>query len=118
LAVAAFFITEHVPFQSPFDVDAPKIVLTFIHIFSIAGTLFFLTTVVVIFSFDITKVKKALAEEHKRSESLLLNILPEPIATRLKTSQQTIADGFDNCSILFADIVDFTKFSEGIPPPN
>lgn len=53
----------------------------------------------------------ALQEEQEKSEHLLLNILPESIANRLKQQNQTIADQFSEASVLFADIVDFTKLS-------
>ena len=45
------------------------------------------------------------------SDSLLRNILPERIADRLKVSNETIAEGFEAASVLFADIVDFTPMS-------
>lgn len=54
--------------------------------------------------------------EQKKSESLLLNILPEPIARRLKDSQGIIADGFPDVTVMFADIVDFTRISAQMPP--
>lgn len=59
-----------------------------------------------------------LKEERKKSESLLHNILPIKIADRLKTNPNTIADKFETTSILFADLVDFTTFSEKISPEN
>ncbi|MGH3132693.1 MAG: adenylate/guanylate cyclase domain-containing protein [Gaiellaceae bacterium] len=46
-----------------------------------------------------------------RVESLLLNILPHEIAQRLQAEPQAIADHFDEASILFADVVDFTPLS-------
>jgi guanylate cyclase len=46
-----------------------------------------------------------------RVESLLLNILPEEVAERLQDEPQAIADHFDDASILFADVVDFTPLS-------
>jgi DNA-binding response OmpR family regulator len=46
--------------------------------------------------------------EQERSERLLLNILPAPIAEQLKNGQQLVADTFNNVTVLFADIVDFT----------
>jgi class 3 adenylate cyclase/CheY-like chemotaxis protein len=52
--------------------------------------------------------------ERERSERLLLNILPRPIAERLKDNQLTIADSFSEVTVLFADIVDFTRLSERI----
>jgi len=54
--------------------------------------------------------------EQDRSERLLLNILPGPIAKRLKDSSQTIADGFGEVSVMFADIVNFTRIAEGLTP--
>jgi class 3 adenylate cyclase len=49
--------------------------------------------------------------EREKSELLLLNILPRPIAERLKQGESTIADSFAEATVLFADIVDFTGFS-------
>ena len=51
-----------------------------------------------------------------RSENLLLNILPAPIVKRLKENVGIIADSYQNVSVLFADIVDFTKLSARISP--
>ena len=44
----------------------------------------------------------------RRSESLLLNVLPEPIAVRLKRGEEPIADHHDDISVLFADLAGFT----------
>ena len=54
---------------------------------------------------------KLLDESRQKSEELLLNILPAAIAERLKKSLGTIADGFNDVTVLFADIVDFTRLS-------
>jgi len=53
-----------------------------------------------------------LGEERAESERLLLNILPEAIAQRLKAEPGIIADRFDSVSVLFSDIVGFTPLSE------
>ncbi len=45
-----------------------------------------------------------------------LNILPKPIADRLKVSQENIADAFPHTSILFADTVGFTQLSTNMSP--
>ncbi len=55
-----------------------------------------------------------LASERARSERLLLNVLPAPIAERLKQRQAVIADRYDSVSVLFADIVGFTPLSAGM----
>jgi len=44
----------------------------------------------------------------RRSEALLLNVLPEPIAARLKRGEEPIADHHDEISVLFADLAGFT----------
>ncbi|MGB3694342.1 MAG: adenylate/guanylate cyclase domain-containing protein, partial [Spirulinaceae cyanobacterium] len=59
---------------------------------------------------------KELALEKDKTENLLLNILPEPIAGRLKAQEGTIADNFAEVTVMFADIVGFTTFSEQMPP--
>lgn len=62
------------------------------------------------------KLKISLEKEKKKSDDLLLNILPESIANRLKSTQETIADGFSFTTILFADIVGFTQLSQDTSP--
>ena len=51
-----------------------------------------------------------------RADDLLLNILPAPIARRLKERPGTIADGYGEITVLFADIVDFTAMSSDADP--
>lgn len=60
--------------------------------------------------------REALRYMHNQSQQLLLNILPEPIAQRLKLQQTTIADSFEAVSVLFADIVGFTEFAARTSP--
>lgn len=57
---------------------------------------------------------KALDIEREKAESLLLNILPEVIADRLKGKEENIADTFAEVTVLFADIVGFTQLSSQI----
>jgi adenylate cyclase len=60
---------------------------------------------------------EAIAEnELQRSESLLVNILPEAIASRLKCSTGIIADRYDDASVLFADITGFTARASHTSP--
>ncbi len=60
--------------------------------------------------------RRALDLEREKSERLLLNVLPASIAARLKETEGVIADGFSDVTVLFADIVDFTRRSERITP--
>ena len=57
-----------------------------------------------------------LEAEQERSESLLLNVLPESIADRLKADEEPIVDSFDEASVLFADIVGFTAYADRASP--
>jgi class 3 adenylate cyclase len=52
--------------------------------------------------------------ERAESDRLLLNILPESIARRLKSEPGVIADRFESASVLFADIVGFTPLSQAL----
>lgn len=63
-----------------------------------------------------TLLIEQIAREQARANSLLLNVLPEAVAVRLKESPGVIADEFDECTVLFADIVGFTKHSSEVPP--
>ena len=60
--------------------------------------------------------ERHVAAERARADRLLENILPVPIAEQLKTSDATIADGFDSVTILFTDIVGFTAFARTRQP--
>src|SRR5829696_634297 len=59
---------------------------------------------------------RLLLAERERSERLLLNVLPAPIAARLKQGEEVIADGFPEVTVLFADLVDFTRRSQERTP--
>jgi PAS domain S-box-containing protein len=68
---------------------------------------------------DITQRKlseEALYAEQEKSERLLLNILPKAIADRLKQSHGVIADSFESVTVMFADIVSFTRMSSELSP--
>lgn len=68
-----------------------------------------------VYGTDITAVKERerLARENER---LLLNILPAPIAERLREGEPLIADRFDDVTLMFADIVEFTRLSATMSP--
>ncbi len=60
--------------------------------------------------------RRWLASEKARSESLLHDLLPQAIAERLKRGAGRIAEHHDQATVLFCDIVGFTKLSESTPP--
>ncbi|MBI5626803.1 MAG: adenylate/guanylate cyclase domain-containing protein [Nitrosomonadales bacterium] len=57
-----------------------------------------------------------LAEEQKNSERVLLNVLPNSIAQRLKNKAGLIADGHADVTVMFADLVNFTQLTESLSP--
>jgi adenylate cyclase len=65
---------------------------------------------------DLAHEHQALELEQAKSERLLLNVLPEPVARRLKDHDGIIADASAAVTVLFADIVGFTQLSERLSP--
>jgi adenylate cyclase len=66
-----------------------------------------------------TKIEQqhdALKAEKKKSDDLLLNILPAEVAEELKQTGTTKAQHFDHVSVLFTDFVNFTQISEELTP--
>jgi class 3 adenylate cyclase len=59
----------------------------------------------------------ALEREKEKSDRLLLNVLPRSIAARLRENQEALAESFDGATVLFADIVGFTKLAARVPAP-
>ena len=62
------------------------------------------------------RAERELALAYSESERLLLNILPKSVASRLKMSNNMIADNHERAAILFVDIVGFTAMSKDLPP--
>jgi class 3 adenylate cyclase len=60
--------------------------------------------------------RRLLQAEQERSERLLLNVLPAPVAARLKQGDEVIADRFPEVTVLFADLVAFTASSDRASP--
>ncbi len=65
---------------------------------------------------ELQQEKQLLEMEKEKSERLLLNILPQPIAERLKRGERTIADHFADVTVLFADLCDFTALASQTDP--
>jgi guanylate cyclase len=61
------------------------------------------------------RARIALEAEQERSERLLLNVLPGPIAQRLKRESGVIAEHYDAVTVLFADLVGFTERTQVMP---
>ena len=62
----------------------------------------------------LVKEKQLLEIEQMRTDKLMLNILPKPIADRLKRGEKNISGSYPDVTILFSDLVGFTKMSSQI----
>ena len=65
---------------------------------------------------DLEKKSSEIADALQKNEDLLLNILPKSIADRMTGTQSSIAEHFSDASILFADLVGFTKIARATSP--
>ena len=65
---------------------------------------------------DLAEEHRLLVIEQAKSERLLLSVLPRQIADRLKEDSSIIADGHADVTVMFADIINFTRLSEEMPP--
>jgi class 3 adenylate cyclase len=65
---------------------------------------------------ELADKNKIIQEEKRRSDELLLNILPEEVMLELKARGKTQARNYSKATVLFADIKDFTTISEQLSP--
>lgn len=73
-------------------------------------------TVVMVFAGIFFMQRNRISKEKKRSDELLLNILPEETAEELKATGSAKAKSFDSVSVLFTDFKNFTQASEILSP--
>lgn len=109
---AIAFAVMPIWFDQPPEVLRGSTVETVLFASSAIGVSVFGSLVALYFRRLVDIAEVALAEANERSERLLLSILPEPIAGRLKAEESPIADRVDNVTVLFADLVDSTRLSE------
>ena len=62
------------------------------------------------------KNRKTIAAEKKKSDNLLLNILPKETADELKSTGKALPKNYDTVSVLFTDFAGFTRLSEKMDP--
>ena len=113
LAIASGFID---PWLANRTADIPAGLRLAFFVLNIGGVSFTAYVLLHYFVRERDRAAAALAEEREKSERLLLNVLPEAVAERLKETPGVIADRFDDVTVLFADIVDFTPLSDRMTP--
>jgi class 3 adenylate cyclase len=91
--------------------DAPHVPSGVVVAFFALNTAGIATTAYVLLQYFVRARERAQA----KSERLLLNVLPKPVAARLKEEDGIIADAWPAVTVLFADIVGFTPLSERLP---
>jgi adenylate cyclase len=115
IALIATYIALSFQAGNPTIVQNP-IVVHAISIFNILFSFSMIATLA-IYTVDVSiHLDTQLEDAHAVSEGLLHNILPDVIVRRLKQSSDTIADGFESCTVLFADIANFTPLSQSMTP--
>jgi class 3 adenylate cyclase len=65
---------------------------------------------------DLHQKNVIIENKNRENEALLLNVLPAPIANRLRGGEGSIADGFAEVTVAFADLVGFTELTSDMPP--
>ena len=110
------FVELHFPLQTSIAPASP-VVLKMMRVACVSAVTA-LIFVAVYFAIRMAEsAEAALEREFDRSENLLLNLMPNSIALRLKNNpNEIIADHFDEVTILFADIVGFTPRASQFPP--
>ena len=98
------------------DADLPVSFTTTMLALNVIGAASISFTLLALFARERNEALEALRAEQEKSELLVLNILPRPIAERLKVAAEPIADHLSAVSIVFADVVDFTPLAQRLPP--
>ncbi|MCB0794983.1 MAG: adenylate/guanylate cyclase domain-containing protein, partial [Flavobacteriales bacterium] len=116
MSLAGYLLIQLVIREQAVIFEIHSVILSWLSISNIVFSFICLGIWGTYFNFAVYRTEEKLDAEHAKSERLLLNILPAPIAARLKEEGSVISDRFPEASILFADLVGFTRFSEQMPP--
>ena len=98
------------------NADLPVSFTTTMLALNVIGAASISFTLLALFARERNEALEALRAEQEKSELLVLNILPRPIAERLKITAEPIADHLAAVSIVFADVVDFTPLAQRLAP--
>ena len=101
----------------PATIVAPQTLLLMRRI-NLGGAVLFTAAILIIYRRLLDRAELRVEAAQKVSDRLLGNILPGAIASRLKRDEYPIADQFQEISVLFADIVNFTEYAAAHPPEN
>ncbi len=96
--------------------EIPQVLVTLMFVLNLLGLVLVVFISLGYFVRERERNHLALELEQEKSERLLLNVLPEEIAERLKGGEEVIADRVDGVTVLFADLVGSTQLSEQLDP--
>lgn len=82
----------------------------------VAGAIILIALILTWLYLNSRRKNRIIDTERKRSEELLLNILPASVAQELKTDGQATARHYDEATVLFSDFKDFSRISKGLSP--
>jgi adenylate cyclase len=94
----------------------PAAVLADWRLVNFAGAALVLAVLIWVYRKALDRAEASVAEQQKVSEGLLANILPGPIAERLKRDEYPIADAHERVAVMFADGVNFSEFAANNRP--
>jgi adenylate cyclase len=111
--VVAAEILAHI---MPPRVALPDEVLAQWRLVNFAGAAVVLAALTMIYRKTLDRTERRVADQQQLSERLLANILPGPIAERLKRDEYPIADAYERVTVMFADGVNFSEFAANNRP--
>jgi adenylate cyclase len=115
--ISAVGFIASIVWQNELPVRYVIVSVPFMEIFNSFLVLIVLLSVAIFFVITVSRGEVALEAAHDRANELLLNVLPESIAERLKAEPgKVIADRHDNVTVMFVDIVGFTAIAEAQSP--
>ncbi|MEP1695065.1 MAG: adenylate cyclase [Paracoccaceae bacterium] len=110
IVAATMFFT--IPIEPIYDVSYSESFLFFV--LNVITLVIVFATILSAYDIAVANAEDALEREFERGEALLHNILPVPIAKRLKEQEDPLADKFESVTVLFTDIAGFTNMSRGM----
>jgi guanylate cyclase len=116
VAIIFFIAAVFQPYYLRTSNNLPSNLITVLFVINALGVATYMLFGVYYFAWRNEILSRLVSSEKEKSETLLLNILPKEIVAILKNENRVIADQFDNTSILFADVVNFTPMSAIMTP--
>jgi adenylate cyclase len=111
VSVAIVVAAEIVCWLWPPQIDVPADILAGWRLVNFAGAAIVMAALTIVYRKTLDRAEARVAEQQQVSERLLANILPAPVAARLKRDEYPIADAHEAVTVMFADGVNFSAFA-------